>query len=56
MRRDLEKDPLTKEELESINKNKMDEMEKYYYSPLGMSVKEKIESRYTGGMNIRINT
>ena len=53
MRRDLEKDPLTKEELESINKNKMDEMEKYYYSPLGMSVKEKIESRYTGGMNIR---
>ncbi len=51
--RDLEKEPLTEEELESLNKNKMDEMEKYYYSPLGMSVKEKIESRYTGGMDIR---
>ena len=50
--RDLEKEPLTEEELESLNKNKMDEMEKYYYNPLGMNVKEKIESRYTGGMNI----
>ena len=49
---------LTEEDIERANTNKkrMDEMEKYEYSPLGMSIKEKIYSRYSRWIGVTVNS
>lgn len=52
--RDLDKEPLTDEEMQEKNKNKMDEMEKYVYNCFGMSTKQEIYSRYRGGMTVTV--
>lgn len=52
--RDLDKEPLTDEEMQEKNKNKMDEMEKYVYNCFGMSTKQEIFSRYRGGMTVTV--
>lgn len=49
---------LTEEDIEraNIDKKRMDEMEKYEYSPLGMSIKEKIYSRYSRWIGVTVNS
>ena len=52
--RDLNKEPITEEEMKEKNKNRMDEMEKYLYNCFGMSAKQEIYSRYRGGMTVTV--